>query len=394
MSKPEKLSKYELMKLAVDPVWKEFLSEFRDDQACLDDIKRRLSSASYLSCRECNSADLLRCLDDNRVYKCTKCKTLNWLTSGTFFEGLKRLHAWYGGIFLFDKGVEVSICYLHKLCGMVYSSTHDMVGCISVVIKQELKDPEHRVGSGHFMDNFLRRSKATPFFSHPSSEEEVFSTKLSGAAVHPFDVTTKTAIEAQEKSQAESPIEAAPTTSPRVAIPAEILKALDSEEIKIVESLSFVEKSFEELMQRLNLSAQLLLARLSLLELKEIVSISPGNQIRLHPRHSAVVSRRATKCGVDSCEECLTGSSIRNRSNTKSQYCSRFVQRFRIFIQDIQYGISRKYLQLNVTRLKFVLDARKRKNLEGASLFDLCLRHKRATRQEILDYVTPSVVVF
>lgn len=392
MDKPKKLSKYELMKMQVDPVWAEYLVICPDEQAALKHIEDRRAKANLFTCRKCNSSDLIQNSSDIRSFRCKQCKTDSWLTSTTFFKDLNLPHSWCGAIYLKGRGLKMSVNYLSKLCKMSYSAADYMSKCIDFVMDQELAEPENQVGSAHFLDNFLRRSKATPFFAHPSAEEEMIS-KLPGANL---DSNAAEPVHNNIGNTAgNTDVALTPASG---TLPQEILDTLEKEDLIIVEMLQPGAKSIEEILDGFNklnslskikgldevsISAQALLTRLSLLEIQGIVAIQPGNLYKLQVEMFARKIRTMNACGNAACDACL--------SRPKS---SRFLKAFRKLVEDVYYGISRKNLQLFVSSYKFGLEAKKNKDPDRVDLMELCLRSDRATRKQIMDYVTAPLVVF
>lgn len=392
MDKPKKLSKFEIMQLEVDPVWAEFLVICPDDLAALNYIGERRQKTNVFICRKCNSLDLEQTVNDSRVYRCSQCKTDNWLTANTFFQDLKLPHAWCGAIYLKNRGLKISVNYLAKLCRMSYSAADYMSKSVDFVMNRELSEPENQVGSAHFLDNFLRRSKATPFFAHPSAEEEMIS-RITSAKI---DLITAESPKETIEQTAESTDAA--LISPSEIFPYEILETLGTEDLILVELLQSGPKSIEEILDGFNkansliklngleevsISAQFLLTKLSFLELQGIVVIQPGNLYKLQIEMFKRESRTMNACGNANCDECLS-----------SPKASRFLEMFRKLIEDVHYGISRKNLQLFVSSYKFGLEAKRNTDQDRVDLMDLCLRGDRATRKQIMDYVTPSLVVF
>lgn len=150
--------------------WSSFCCKFRDEAACRKDLYIALKDSNFLSCRSCQSRDYQIC-SDLRRYACSPCGTINWVSSGTFFEGISNLRAWYAAFCFFGRGAIVSSRWFSFIVGVSQSTSLEIYWNVLHVLKEAWPSNGATVGSAHFVDLFVKRSVCSVRKAHPSMEE-------------------------------------------------------------------------------------------------------------------------------------------------------------------------------------------------------------------------------
>ncbi len=153
-------------------VWDKFVEKYPNNESCWQDFTARISEKSILACRTCASADIEISAAD-RTAKCNKCKRTFSLSTGTFFERVRNVWAWYAAIWFLQHGAVLNACFLAAIVGLANSSSLHIQKSILAAIAETRTTEVDRVSSLHFDGLFTRRSLATPPWLEASHEEEL-----------------------------------------------------------------------------------------------------------------------------------------------------------------------------------------------------------------------------
>lgn len=150
--------------------WSSFCCKFRDEASCRKDLFIALKESTLLICRLCQSTNNELCADLRR-YACSHCGAINWVSSGTFFEGVCNLRAWYAAFWFFGRGAIVSSRWFSFIVGVSQSTALEIYWNVLHVLKNAWSSVGPKVGSAHFVDLFVKRSVCSVRKAHPSMEE-------------------------------------------------------------------------------------------------------------------------------------------------------------------------------------------------------------------------------
>lgn len=162
----------------VRSIWQEFELSFPTEEFCWIWLNGKLKEKDALFCHKCFSRSL-KFKDGHRKFRCSKCHSTSSLSAGTFFAGVRKLRAWLGTMWLLERGALVNSVMLSELSGLRNSSAqHILKSLLAAVDLSEIEGEERAcISSVHFMDLFSRRSLATPRWLRPF-EEEIYQARL------------------------------------------------------------------------------------------------------------------------------------------------------------------------------------------------------------------------
>jgi LSD1 subclass zinc finger protein len=352
-------------------LWQQFTSEFPTKESCIDEIYRR--APELLTCRHC-ALPLVPNESGARSIRCSSCRKETWTTSGTFFHRMRSPRAWLAVFWFFDKGVPLIKGWkLHELSGIAPASAADLLRKVATVTRELLPEDSTVVSSEQFRRVFAKRSRETPARKHPCAEEDEIR-----AAQSPDQVAGngETAEERSTLSQTAALPPPAPSEfngngdgiAPQAMDEPEIE---DDEQRRIYAVLCDQPVHFDLLCDKTGLPAGTLSATLTMLELAKLVERRGGDYyLRKTKKHS----NNGLQAGD---------------SATVSEQVAAKVSEITDFITATWRGISRKYLQNYVGMFWFFTD---KDSCSVASLFDACLRFGPVRYEEMIDYVTPTMV--
>lgn len=166
--------------------WSSFCCKFRDEASCRKDLYIALNGSNYLTCRSCQSTKNQLC-SDLRRYSCSACGSINWVSTGTFFEGVSNLRAWYAAFWFFGRGAIVSSRWFSFIVGVSQSTALEIYWNVLHVLKNVWSSAGPKVGSSHFVDLFVKRSVCSVRKAHPSMEERQEYLDYLSSFSHPKD---------------------------------------------------------------------------------------------------------------------------------------------------------------------------------------------------------------
>jgi LSD1 subclass zinc finger protein len=354
-------------------LWQQFTSEFPTKESCIDELYRR--APELLVCHHC-ALPLVPSRSGARVIRCSSCHNDTWPTAGTFFNRMRSPRTWLAIFWFFDKGVPLIKGWkLHELSGIAPSSASDLLRKVTTVIRELLPEDSTVVSSEQFCRAFAKRSRETPARKHPRAEEDA----LRAAESH--DQVTGSGETAEEL----------PTLSQTAALPLlppsefsgngdgiapqamDEPKLEDDEQRKVYSVLCNQPVHFDLLCDQTGLPADTLSGTLTMLELDGWVERRGGDyylRIRKTEQH--------LNKGLQ------TGDSA-----TVSEQVAAKVGEIIDFITATWGRISRKYLQNYVGMFWFFSD---KGSCSVVSLLDACLQFGPVRDEQMINYVTPSMV--
>lgn len=281
-----------------------------------------------VQCRHCSDSSLIW-RDGSRVLQCENCEGYTWITSGTIFHRMRKPRPWLLAIWLQERGVLISGARLARMARVAQSTAAVILKKLACVVGDYMYESASKADSISFRKSICKRSRETPARMHPRDEEcEPLADEMSNH----------------------------PSQSPTVN--------LDTRETTVVERLSRLPVSFDELLRRTGMSIQELSSILAILEIYNLINRLPGNNIVL----ATELPTRALN----------------------SKLSSNFLVEFYWFIRDTHHGISRKYLQHYLASHWSYLS---RNRWKRGVLLDSCWRAGPVFYRQLLEYVTPSVVL-
>lgn len=327
-------------KRAFHELWQRFTTEFPGEEDCLNELFRRASASGKFHCRHCGGSEVHR--QGTRVIGCNMCKKTWWLTSGTFFHGIRRPSAWLGAIWLLERGAGISSYEFHKLAGVAYSTAWCIFRKLAMVVIEEIMQAVVYLSSAHFLGIICRRSRETPARLHPCTELQELQ------MVEPDDLQ-----------------------QPQIEYVD--LEEISEEQANVLSLLSQEELDFDSICQKSGLKASRLSSVLGLLELEGLITALPGNRY-------ARVRKRDRMGGL---------ADMSGQHSQEQPHIKRALETSLQFIRGYFQGVSRKYLQ---HYLAIQWCQAESANWSPGTLIQACLNARSLTYKDTLEYVSPEMV--
>jgi len=244
-------------------LYPEFNAQFPDDSSCVDYLFEEGWNKDK-PCSFCGALDLFE-TSNFRIRECKSCGADNWIFAGTFLERIRRIRAWFAGLWFSKMGVRFSCSEFARFLD-VSTDTAERISKTIALNLLDLMDFLPTVSSAEFMEIFARRSTETPAREHPRGEQEEVATSSRSPEVSqqldPMDDFG--ALNEYEKT---------------------VLDRLHSEQFSTIDSLAESTKlDFSELLQLL-----------CVLEIKGFIQSSLGQQYRLCKKKK-VASENLSEC--------------------------------------------------------------------------------------------------
>lgn len=375
-----------------------YFSQFPTDEHCWAELFR-MSSPDQKMCSDCGSENL-SLVDDGRQIKCHDCDGEKRLTAGTFFHRVRAIRAWFGAIWLMERGAIFSANWLHKTFDIAYSTAWMIHKKLSMVLLQSIPKNVSELHSSLFAALFGRRSRETPAREHPSAEQSELENQADrGFAYERHDGQRERTASNDEdevnksKSQTVEPghtpqaeANAQETRAARAGADIDaLLDALnewkgshvDKEETleeKVLTLLSKKNAHSEELLDRTAAPLGDLSSVLVMLEIQGLIERLPGDFYQRKPQ-------------VEEHSSLRTGSL--DNSLRKENIVA--LNDFKQLVELVFHRISRKYLQLFIYKYWCLLD---RTRWGEGALFEACLEREFIEDNEVLAFVSPLIVRF
>lgn len=389
----------------VRETWEVFRQDFPTEEACWHLLINRMRQLDLLRCHYCNYCDV-EIERELRTYFCLGCRKRSWLTSGTIFHRVRKLHAWLAAIWLFEHGVIISSNWFSSLAGIAQSSALKIFHSIFQVLDSTTSSGTADIVSLPsllFQPIFTKRSLMTPRCLHPADEEKLEREK--------FGKQKNTNAEPQDAPQ-HSENEPSFTLDEAVqldafadsnASPSILEPTLINDEMIVMELLKDAPKNFDELLENARLDIPALNFAITDLEMSGFITSLPGGKFKRLEEPGANTNQQSppnmTKTlsiapFKDNAEESLAAGINDSLPDLLEAARLRFMMLIRTHFQ----GISRKYLGLYLALRNFLnLEAQTSDTKESWSgrrgqseIFDLCLlsRSLQNTRNFVTDLQT------
>lgn len=347
--------------IQLEQSWQSFKKRFRSEDECVDAVYQELKSR--LICTECGGRRFHRASGSRSAF-CSRCGMKIWITSGTFFHRKKALRGWLAAVWLMESGVRVSAWFLHQKLKIAYSTAHEILRALSNIVQAHMAEAVRYLPSSLFLDLFNRRSRETPARAHPREEQSEAEAEAERKPGEPAM--------GANNSHSCNPALSTPGTGPdyeNYQVSPTGVPELDAAEQAVFGALRQGPISFDKLAERLSLPAGMLMAAITMLELKG----------------------QARCIGIQLFEACkperLDGSEHASDDQLWDG-AMEFVEEFKVFIRSTYMGISRKYLQ---SYLASHWCFRDRKRWGRASLLRACFHWDAGVRRADMA-VTPLLV--
>ncbi len=315
----------------------EFNKRFPDEMSVVDYLFEKGWNQNK-PCSSCGNTDL-KATDSFRTRKCSSCGSENWIFAGTFLERIRRIRAWFAGLWFLQMGIRFSCSEFAEYLE-VTSDTAERIAKTIALNLLELMEILPTVPSSEFTEIFARRSTETPARQHPRAEQ-----------------TTMEESNAAQKNTDKEDASAKPECDELEDV------ALSDMEKSLLNQLMTVELStLDELVDATMLDFSDLLFLLTSLEMKGIIQSLAGHQFRLSKKNK--------------------NSSSINLPESSKKVVIDFIEN----IKRIAQTISRKYLQLH---LALYWSTIQKDIWEKHDLIFKILDKESASRQELRNYVSP-----
>lgn len=335
----------------------EFDASFPSEKHCVEAIFSMICPDSSILCRNCGSKTNQRDFG-SRYLVCRACRSKSWFTSGTCFERVRKLRAWFKAIWLFEKRVDLNSASLAELLEVSTSTSWKIIQTLQIVI---LGCMDHEKSSLYesflFLAAVCKRSRETPAGAHPKAEQEVFDEEeLKGS--HSESSELQTAIDKfPEFNDAEHT---------DCSLSGETVQHFGESGTKdlVLSLLRNGNKSFDQLIDESGKEVPQLSVILLIMRLSGLVDRSFGDVYSLTDKgRIAVIGSRQP----DAAELKAASAAVQS-------------------IKQIFHGISRKYLELYLANHWFKLD---HIHWSSGALLAACLKHGKVGIARIMEHVTP-----
>jgi transposase-like protein len=304
----------------VEQLWKEFQSLF----PCEASVRKAFLSimkAKYLLCCKYCFSENLKIGIDNRTYRCSDCHKQSSVTAGTFFQGARRLRAWFAAIWFIEQGAYISSAKFSLLVEVRQSSAWGILRSVFAAIDMNNRSrgiSARGIGSLHFMELFCKRSLLTPRWEMPQSEE-YFQRHLSKVYESSAPFPSDTAVpELKHETN-------------------EIETDLNEPAMSVLNSLIDGDLSYDSLLRVLEISERELLEVLTDLELSGLVVAIAGSKFQLTKLGVSLLKARNEKSEEASFDFDL-GTNSQDQDSSSSSSTSSAGEKFQEFSQTDSNG--------------------------------------------------------
>lgn len=348
---------------STDPLFylrKQFDAEFPTNADCVDALCQ--ISGAERSCRKgCPNRDWIRV--DDRTIQCSECHEKVYLTSGTFFENIRRVREWLFVVWIYEHRIEANPNRFSAVTGVSYSTAWVMFRKIAMIITDLVleMDAVDEVRSAEWLDLMTRRSRETEARQNPDSEEIELSLRelvLGEPAVSVQDSAENAEIQADARVR---------MADNGLVIVNELVTNIEGQ---VLQRLNDEPIFIDVLREQTGLEIGELASALVMLQLNGVVVRLPGDRYV-----------RATQTGDANLRRSASGHSaaeVRRKIIGASE-----------FIWNLFQGVSRKYLQHYVCIFSYFTNALQ---LPRGTLLKACLAADAISAAEIRNYVSPPLI--
>ncbi|MBI1268843.1 hypothetical protein GC174_00270 [bacterium] len=108
--------------------------------------------------------------EGGRCLKCLDCRSKTWITSSTFFKGIKKPLPYLALIYFLESGIALNSVELSILSGVTQSSAWEIIKKFSLVANACLSDEGERIPIQRIYRAIYKRSRKTPRDCSPAQE--------------------------------------------------------------------------------------------------------------------------------------------------------------------------------------------------------------------------------
>lgn len=331
----------------IDRIWSEFSEQFPDSNSQLKTLC--CGSKENFECSQCRSTRVEILEEGGRCLKCLDCRSKTWITSSTFFKGIKKPLPYLAVIYFLESGIALNSVELSILSGVTQSTAWEIIKKISLVANACLSDKGERVPISHISRAIYKRSRKTP--SDCSPAQEVNEETEAAASSTAFSISM---LESSSEPQLD-----------RYLFKSELAE----HDRVIFEAIGQSPLHSDDLCSKLNLGPAKILPSLTILELDGLIESVAGNRyIRklVHP-----ISEQPSRKSI-------------------SQYACTLIEAIIDFGCSTYQGISKKYSQLYVALMWMTEEGEKR---GWQAILEQCRKFTHFNKKSIARFVTGSNLV-
>jgi len=381
-------------------LWEEFLADYPTVASCFE--KLMTDEDEEVCCKYCNSKNLSRERGDREGH-CNDCKKKSWFLSDTFFRGIRRPIAYYGAIWLIERGAEFNSHDLYELTGVSYKTARKVFLKLSFIALKKMEDEECLDADSALFDMaFIRRSRLTQANEHPKTEQQDMEEKdqaereRSASDTEEFaNANAEQSNKYNDESSSHSRDKGHSTSTQKTDLKyADPSSTLEGPQKVIYDTLSDQPMHFNEICEKSKIITATLVSLLITMELKGIIEHRSGDfyvralQSSLQ-QDTKVPAPLLSACPSANLSITLFEDDPSDSHGAKENLIDKRTESiFRAlnFILETFFGISRKYLQFYLAAYWYRLD---REKWRSGTLLKTCKKFRKIEDEEINGYVTP-----
>lgn len=328
-------------------IWKEFSELYPDKESQLKALCG--GSKNGFECSQCHGNRLEVIEEGGRCLKCLDCRSKTWITSSSFFKGIRKPLPYLAVIYFLEYGIALNSIELSTLTYVTQSTAWEIIKKISLVANASLSGQGERVPVIYIREAIYKRSRKTPSDCSPAQELE----QAIEAVKNSSDMTISMLESADKDHSNQSSFQG----------------MLADQELLILEAIGQSALHADDLCSRLKLGPSKVLPSLTILELDGLIESVAGNRYRRKPLNP--VSEELSPLPVSQNASAMIGEVIE-------------------FACSVYRGISKKYSQLYVALMWMTKEGEK---LGWRSILDQCRISNHFDRSRIAQFVTGQNLV-
>lgn len=332
----------------INRIWSEFSELFPDFNSQLKALC--CGSKENFECSQCRSIRVEVIEEGGRCLKCFDCRSKTWITSSTFFKGIKKPLPYLAVIYFLESGIALNSVELSILSGVTQSTAWEIIKKISLVANACLSDQGERIPIRHISRAIYKRSRKTPSDCSPAQEVN----QVTEAETNNTAITISMLESINEQHLDQNSFES----------------ALAEQDRAIFEAIGHSPLHADELCSKLKLGPSKILPSLTILELDGLIESVAGN--RYIRKLAEPISEKPSRKSI-------------------SKYASTMIEAIIEFGCSTYQGISKKYSQLYVAFMWMMKESEKR---GWQAILKLCRRFAHINKKSIARFVTgPNLVL-
>ena len=328
-------------------IWSELSDSFPDKESQLK--KLCCGSKKNFECSHCQSTRVELMKEEGRCLKCRDCNSKTWITSSTFFRGIRKPLPYLAAIYFLEYGIALNSVELSILANVTQSTAWEIIKKISLIANASMPAQGERVSVRHIVKAIYKRSRKTPRDCHPAQELEQETE--------------------EDKTSTAITISMLESDDARLLEQNSIQRKLAEQDRVILEAIGQSPLHADEICSNLKLGPSRVLPSLTILELDGLIESVAGNRYRrklLNP-----VSDEPNYLSLSQNAGTMIGATIE-------------------FARSVYRGISKKYSQLYVALLWMVQEGEKQGWL---SILARCRKFDHFDKSSITKFVTGKYLV-